>query len=332
MVCSAVFSVALEFLVMSIIGIVLSSISLNALTEGSTFSTNTTIVQTEEPASPFIARINSTVLENLQSLGFSEVADNRTISIDFYIRDCAEIRLQNRTISKNGTLASNTRNLLYEQYVPFESVLVIKLQLQLPYDNFSRSVCSASLLVFDSYEEYNMFLIKGILPSKAFAEYCISKSNFSVNVILPGASYYYFGLNVSSLLIFDTAIKYQIFGIVQQYLVNASDFGCSISNITSSRCDVVLSAASYSDVCVVGHVPSRSESEIAIQATITVIGVPKFNNNKSTYVIYLASFTVVLIFSASVLVAVIFCFVRKLRQKVINESEKDKIKGILSFH
>ena len=287
---STFFAVLILFLVL-IAGIVVFSIDLNELTEGSTFSTNTTIVQTEEPTSPFIARINSTVLENLQSLSFSEIADNRTISIDFYTRDCAEIRLQNRTISKNGTLASNTRNLLYEQYIPFESILVVKLQLQLPCDNFNRSECSTSLLVFDSYEEHNMFLIKGILPSKAFAEYCISKSNFSVNVILPGASYYYFGLNVSSQLIFDTAIKYQIFGIVQQYLVDASDFGCSISNITSSRCDVVLSAASFSDACVVGHVPSRSDSEIAIQATITVIGVPTDKKIKSLYAALLAIYT-----------------------------------------
>ena len=293
-------------------GIIVPLIRLNALIEGSTFSTNTTVVQTEEPTSPFIARINSTVLENLQSLGFSEIADNETISIDFYIRDCAEIRLQNRTVSKNGTLASNTRNLLYEQYIPFESVLVVKLQLQLPCDNFSRSECSASLLVFDSYEEYNMFLIKGILPSNAFAEYCISKSNFSVNVILPGASYYYFGLNVSSQLIFNTAIKYQLFGIVQQYSVDASDFGCSITKFTISRCDVVLSAASYSDVCVVGHVPSRSESETAIlQATITVIGVPTISNEKSLYATLLATYIVMWVFF---LAAVIFWFVKTYRK------------------
>ena len=275
-------------------------------------------MQIEEPSSPFIARINSTsnypYQVDILTVSFSETADHQIIPVEFYVGDCANIAFENKTISKHGTYVSSLRGSIYEQYIPFETSVLVILQFQSRMSIFNESNCPASLLVFDSIGEYNFFLTSDMstLPLNSSAEYCIQDRNFSTYITLSGNSYYYFGINVLNQMLLGTQIKYQIFGTARQFSTDTFELGCSIPNTTqSTTCgiDLVTLGISTRDtkLCILGFVPPRLDSELATQAIITVVPHGLLSISGSTFNMYY--YVVCLSISVFALVLLTLCII-----------------------
>ncbi len=234
--------------VIAVVCLVFASTSFSSMAEQDFEST--LIVQLPEGSSVFL---NSFMTKTLT---LSITSTDSKFEINLFAQNCT-IMLQEVTIDKESNFSTSTAvnyHVLDERYVSTSEILEYLFDVP---PSFAGD-CPITLVIFNDLSSFEQFRSIGTW-SYSYAEMCIQNNQNIVSLMLQEKSYYFARVYILPQLK-PVPVTYKISGTVLQQYHSPSLDTCKITPDENSTC--TFQALGTSEVCILGSVPGRINSEI----------------------------------------------------------------------